>query len=144
MRCYSGLEREISFVLERIGVLGANLLLSEPAGADLVAAWQNLDLGKTLKPFFAYDGDSRVSIRGLPLPGRRCERSRRNPGAKRRRGHARFIYRCAMHTRLDVWLQCEALSLLESLSATSLEKVLNRRLQNPAPDEGPLRPAAGS
>ena len=40
-----------------------------------------------------------------------------------------------MHPRLDVWLQCEALSLLESLSPESLEKVIAQRLTRPAPGD---------
>ncbi len=136
VRRHNALERELSFVLERIGALASVLLSSESQDNDLVSYWQNLDLSKTLKPLFAYDGDSRVTIAAF-----RClSRALRALPANLQESSVddntlQIIYRCALHTRLDVWLQCEAVTLLESLSTSSLEKVLTRRLKNPAPDD---------
>ncbi|MBI4604495.1 MAG: hypothetical protein HY721_21240 [Planctomycetes bacterium] len=131
-RRLGSIEREVAFVLERTGVLAGTLLASEHE-IDTAAAWERLELGRTLKPFFAYDGDSRVSVAAFrclaralkALPAEIQERSVDE-------GTLQFIYRSAMHTRLEVWLQCEALGLLESLSPSSLCRVLERRLANPA------------
>lgn len=130
------LEREMSFLLERTGVVAHAVLTGEGAGGELGTAWDQLGLERTLKPFFAYDGDSRVTINAFRCLARAL---RALPAEIQEHcvdeGTLQFIYRSAMHTRLDVWLQCEALCLLESLSPTSLLKVITRRLQSPAGDD---------
>ena len=125
-------ERKMSFHLERLGAIARQVLESQPPGSDLRETWSALDLESTLKAFFAYDGDSRVSISAFrslsralrALPAKIQERSVDERTLQ-------FIYRSAMHPRLEVWLQCEALSLLETLSPESLLKVLAQRLGKP-------------
>jgi poly-gamma-glutamate synthase PgsB/CapB len=132
-RRYSLLERKMSFRLVRLGVLAELLIGLEPEGADLKEAWSRLEIEPTLKAFFAYDGDSRVSVAAFRLLSRALRAL--PPEIRERTVDERtlqFIYRSAMHPRLDVWLQCEAVSLLESLSAASLEKVLVQRLSQPS------------
>ena len=122
----------MSLHLERLGAIARQVLESQPPGSDLRETWSALDLESTLKAFFAYDGDSRVSISAFrslsralrALPANIQERSVDERTLQ-------FIYRSAMHPRLEVWLQCEALSLLETLSPESLLKVLAQRLAKP-------------
>ncbi|HVR74430.1 MAG TPA: hypothetical protein VMT52_08870 [Planctomycetota bacterium] len=135
-RRYNLDERKVTLYLDRLGVLAESILAAEPRGRGLKAAWQRLDLEQTLKKFFAYDGDSRVSIAAFRLLSRAlralpAETQERSVDEKT----LQFIYRSAMHPRLSVWLQCEALNLLESLSTVSLEKVLRHRLSRPAPGD---------
>src|SRR2546422_5420060 len=135
-RQHTALERKMSFLLDRMGVLAEFALTQSRRPSDLAQEWQWLSLEPTLKPLFAYDGDARVTIaafralaralRALPpeIQGRSVDTTT-----------LQFIYRSAMHTRLEVWLQCEPLSLLESLSPASLEKVIVQRLTRPAPGD---------
>jgi len=130
-RRHNRLEREVTFVLERIGVLAGTRFGRRDE--DVTAVWKRLDLAKMLKPFFAYEGDGRVRVaafRCLSLGLRALPAKSQQHSVDE--GTVQFIYRCAMHARLDVWLQCEALSLLESLSASSFKKVLTQRLRQPA------------
>lgn len=127
------LEREIVFGLGRIGALCELLLGSEAEGRSVPAEWARLGLESRLRPFLAHDGDSRVTTAALAALSRGL---RALPPSARERiveeSTLQFIYRCAMHPRLDVWLQCEAISLLESLSPSSLEKVLRERFAKPS------------
>jgi poly-gamma-glutamate synthase PgsB/CapB len=126
-------ERRMTFVLERIGVLAERILRGRDGEADLAGEWRLLLLEQALKPFFVYEGDSRVSVAAFRCLSRALTAL---PEELRERcvdeSTLQFIYRSAMHPRLDVWLQCEALALLEKLSLPSLEKVLVRRLTQPA------------
>ena len=131
-RC-SMVERKLSFMLERLGYL-VELVLGGFKTDDAVAdEWGRIQLETTLKPFFAYEGDSRVTIAAFRALARAL---RALPSEMRERcvdeNTLQFMYRAAMHPRLDVWLQCEALCLLEHLSVFSFERVLHGRLTRPA------------
>jgi poly-gamma-glutamate synthase PgsB/CapB len=126
-------ERFLAFCLKRLGVVSAFILarLSEEASPHEV--WRRLALEKTVQPVLAYEGDPRVAcaafqalsmaLRALPEEVQECTVEE---------GTLQFIYRSAMQVRQDVWLQCEAINLLQSLSISSLEKVLEKRLLEPA------------
>lgn len=132
--CRRGLlERWMVFELKRVGPLAAQALSSARDPSESALEWSRLQLEARLRPILAYDGDPRVptaalaalsrALRGLPPEMR--ERSVEQSTLQ-------FVYRSAMHPRADVWLQCQALALLEILSPHSLEKVLRHRLANPA------------
>ena len=128
-------ERNLSFYLERFGVLAAFVLGDGAASEDRGVLWTKLGIEETLRPMLAYDGDSRVScaaFRSLAAALRSLPAGSQEAAVEE--STLQYIYRSAMQTRQDVWIQCEALSLLESLSPVSLVRVLEQRLSNPGPD----------
>lgn len=130
------LERRLTFCLGRLAVLCEAVLESEPQVAVKRNLWESLDLEEALGAFFVFDGDSRVCVAAF-----RClARALRSLPAKIRErsvheNTVQYIYRSAMYSRQDLWLQCEALTLLENLSPQSLKKVLEHRLGTPAPGD---------
>jgi poly-gamma-glutamate synthase PgsB/CapB len=135
-RRHNALERRLSFLLDRMGMLAEFALAQGTGSYDLLQEWRWLALETTLKPLFVYDGDARVIIAAFRALARAL---RALPPEVQERSvdtsTLQFIYRSAMHPRLEVWLQCEALSLLESLSPASLEKVIVQRLNRHAPGD---------
>lgn len=125
-------EQRLAFLLDRLGRFAA----SAAAGADdPVRYWGRLDLEGRLAALFAYPGDARLRLAAFytlsavlrALPAARQEGAVRDTTL-------RFIYRSALEGRGDVWVQCEALELLHTLSPESLEKVVRRRLGQPGAD----------
>lgn len=129
MRRRTHCERMISFCLARLGEISAhqiNLAQKPEAQGTL---WQRLGLEAIVKPLLMHDGDARVIIAafrcltvGLQAMPDAMQESAVDEGT------LQFIYRSALESRQLVWVQCEALSLLQTLSLASLQKALHKRL----------------
>jgi poly-gamma-glutamate synthase PgsB/CapB len=129
---FSGRERRLAFILQRLGAVAGWLLGAEGAAQGYRPLWRRLDLERTLQPLLTYEGDSRVRIaafaclasalRALPRP----EQEGSVAG-----NTLQYIYRSAMEPGQQVWIQCEALRLLQSLSLDSLQTALEKRLAEP-------------
>ena len=125
-------ERKIVFVLGRLGVL-CNTLLSD-AGDHMSAArlWRRLKLEALVLPLLSTAGEVRLRSEAFrclatalqALPVSMQETCITDTTLK-------YIYRSALERRQDVWIQCEALSLLKSLSPASLDTALENRLLKP-------------
>ncbi|MFQ5643141.1 MAG: hypothetical protein ACE5FQ_05505 [Thiogranum sp.] len=123
-------EQHAAFCLGRIGALTEHLIGITEDDALRVRLFRSLRLDTRIEPILAYDGDSRVRIkaftclaaalRGLPTEAR--ERQVKS-------GVLQYIYRAALDERHDLWIQCEALALLQHLSAESFTRAARHRLE---------------
>ncbi len=129
-------ERYIAFCLHRLGVATACTLehtaTDEALGAGLVSAWRSLGIEPIIRRLLAYDGDSRVCIEAF-----RCLATaiRALPPDVQEtcieQATLQYIFRSALESRQDVWIQCEALHLLQVVASSSLEIALEKRLRKP-------------
>jgi len=128
--------RDIAFVLQRIGAVCAADLnpLSDPRQA--ISRWRRLDLESLVKPLLAYRESSAVRIAAfhalaaalgaLPLQVR---------GEAVDDATMRYIFRASLDRRLEIALQCEALSLLAEISPDSLRLALIDRMAHVSPGD---------
>lgn len=126
------LDRKITFALGRLGRLSAQLLEQPDSTADPVRLWRRMELEPLVQPLLNDAGDPSVRIESFRCLAAAVEAL---PGAMRETSltdrSVRHIYRAALERRQDVWLQCEALTLLGTLSQAALEKALRHRLGQP-------------
>jgi gamma-polyglutamate synthase len=122
-------ERRLSFFSKRLGYLAAIVLSEEGREVEL---WQLLQLEKVIKPLLHYTGDSRVRLEAF-----RClaKTLKQLPAEIQQdsvsQDTLQYIYRTCVDYQQDVWLQCEAIQLLESLSPQTLQVVLQKRFNEP-------------
>lgn len=122
-------ERRLSFLLKRLGFLASIVLKEEGNQAKW---WQQLDLEKSIKPLLHYNGDSRVRLEAFrclatvlkTLPEEIQENSVTPTTLQ-------YIYRVCVDYQEEVWIQCEALKLLETFSVQLLPIILLKRFQAP-------------
>lgn len=125
-------ERRIGFVLGRLGVLCARLLEAAADKAEAARLWRHLKLESLVRPLLGHPGDLRIRSTAFhclstalqAMPASLQESSIGD-------GTLKYIYRSALERRQDVWIQCAALSLLQSQSQASLDKALENRLVKP-------------
>jgi poly-gamma-glutamate synthase PgsB/CapB len=125
-------ERKIVFVLGRLGLLSASLLSGSGDDANAARLWRRLKLEALILPLLGYSGEVRMRSEAFiclatalqALPVNMQETSLTDSTLK-------YIYRSALERRQHVWIQCEALSLLKSLSLSSLDMALENRLLKP-------------
>lgn len=132
VRRLNALERDLSFYVERFGVLSAFLLSNASDTRVARDAWSRMAVEETVKGLLAYEGDPRVACAAFGCLSRAL---RELPSLSQENlveeSTLQFIYRSAMQTRQDMWIQREALGLLECLSLPSLVLVLEKRLGQP-------------
>jgi poly-gamma-glutamate synthase PgsB/CapB len=129
-------ERKIAFVLGRLGALCDTRLRAAGEDPDKARLWRRLKLEALIQPLLGYPGDLRIRTEAFrclatamqALPVRMQETSISDSTLT-------YIYRSALERRQDIWIQCEALSLLQSLSHASLDRALTNRLQQPGSDD---------
>ena len=134
VRC-NRVERLMTFVLERLGAAARGALEELDEGFERLELWKSLSLEKTLKGLLSYDGDCRVptaAIRGLRTALESVPPASRGEAVDD--ATVQFFYKCAVHPKLDVWLQCEALEILALLSPSALIQVAEHRLRKPGDD----------
>ncbi|MBC7963196.1 MAG: hypothetical protein H7Y05_09660 [Steroidobacteraceae bacterium] len=130
-RC-SETERRICFILNRLGVIAARGI-AESGSAEARLFWQRISLENAIIPLLVHAGDNRVCIAAF-----NCLSTviRSMPTAVRKESVSaatlQFVYRCALESRQQVWLQVGALELLACLSPSSLEMALRKRLGEPS------------
>jgi len=130
------LERQLSFRLECMAKLAALALAEDGESVGYEKLWRRLDMEAVVKPILSYDGDQRVTTEAFhclstALMGMPREFQQKSVGEST----LQYIFRSALQPTQLVWIQCEALQLLQSLSPDSLEKALHKRLTNPHADE---------
>lgn len=130
------LEHQFTFCLDRMGAMVETILAGKPTEKEKADHWNRLSLDEFIKPLLAYDGDKRVSTAAFRCLARAL---RSLPDILTQtsvdQGTIQFIYRSTLHSNQDVWLQREALDVLQTLSPESLHKVLKRRLEDPLAGE---------
>lgn len=132
MRRRTHCERMISFCLGRLGEISAHQIHQAKKPDAQGALWQRLELEAIVKPLLTHDGDTRVIIAAFRclITGLQAMPASMQESAVDE-GTLQFIYRSALENRQLVWVQCEALSLLQTLSLASLQKALHKRLSEP-------------
>lgn len=126
-RRYAEAERYLGYCLETLGGVIQLALKTHVHGRGY---WRELQLEPVVLPFLSHEGDERIriaaftcltrAVRGLQPQDREQSLSSRA---------LQYIYRSALQRRNNVWIQCEALSLLAELSVESLYAALIIRLQ---------------
>ncbi|BCR06869.1 hypothetical protein DESUT3_39380 [Desulfuromonas versatilis] len=125
-------ERQLAFLLDRIGAVSARLLAKEGESAGFAALWRRLELEKTVKPLLTHEGDGRVCIAAFRCLSRALRAlPRADQQGALSEGVLQYIFRFAMEARQQVWLQAEALELLQSLDPGALARALEKRLNRP-------------
>ena len=125
-------ERKIAFELERLGVLCGLLLRNTGDAGHPARQWRRLKLEQLIRPLLGYPGELRVrteAFRCLATALQALPVELQEPGISDTT--LTYIYRSALERRQHVWIQCEALGLLQSLSPASLDRALANRLQQP-------------
>ncbi len=129
------IERMLVLCMDRLCVLGPMLLRRANGLNAIERLWRSFEFDKWNKIFWIYEGDDRVRIAAFKtlsihlreLPDEILENYVDDATIQ-------FVYRASLQSSQAVWIQCEALSLLESMSRSSLKKVLRRRLEHPGID----------
>lgn len=123
------LERDISFTLRCLRDIGILLLQEEGEISGYQHLWTRLGLEENLTPLLSYSGDNRVVVEAFQcLSGVLQAMPRALQHIKIAENSLQYIYRSALNPKLSVWLQCEALTLLQSLSPGMLIPALKKRL----------------
>jgi poly-gamma-glutamate synthase PgsB/CapB len=125
-------ERVLSFCLNRLGALSVHLIGQAGEPGAQAALWQKLELERATLPLLAHDGDNRVVVEAFRcLAASLKALPQAMQGTAVAEGTLQFIYRSALESRQQVWVQCEALNLLQSLSLPFLRLALHKRLTEP-------------
>jgi gamma-polyglutamate synthase len=120
-------ERRIVFLLKRIGFL-ANLVLDDKDKVGKL--WRSLNLEKYIQPLLHYAGDSRISLEAFHCLATALKKK---PAYFKEQNISsttlQYIYRASLDYRQNVWIQCQAIQLLATLSPQTLLVVLEKRFQ---------------
>lgn len=133
---YLETERYLSFVLHCLGRMSALVLSEDGKTVGYQRLWQQLNLEPVLQPLLDYKGDKRVIIsafNALTVALRTLPEDLQHSSVSE--AGLRFIYHSCFKSSQSIWVQCEALSLLQSASPQSLHVVLSQRLQYPKNNE---------
>ena len=130
------LERYLSFVLECLGRTAALAIKKDGKLIGFKQFWKRLALEPVIKPLLVHHGDKRVvsaafnsltvALAAMPVGVQSHCISESS---------LRFIYHASLSSRRVVWIQCEALELLQRASPESLLPVFKKRLLRPQGDD---------
>lgn len=136
-RMRADIERELIFVLDRLGRLSERLAV-DSGGSGREDIRERFDLKKILIPMLAFPGHARVREAAL-----RCARRIHCAApveAATERAILQFAYRTALDAQQPVWMQCEALRLIAHRDPAQVVPILTRRIDaNAHPDDLFLR-----
>ncbi|MCH9698046.1 MAG: hypothetical protein K0U68_08090 [Gammaproteobacteria bacterium] len=129
-------ERYISFVLDAAGRIAALLLKTDGKTVGYQQLWERIKIEPVIKPLLVHRGDRRVvssafhcltqALKSMPV-GLQTQCISESS--------LRFIYHASLSSKRSVWIQCEALELLQYASPESLLPVFRKRLVKPQPDD---------
>ncbi|HFD12079.1 MAG TPA: hypothetical protein ENJ32_06395 [Crenotrichaceae bacterium] len=135
-RRYLEKERFISFMLQCLGRMAATAIKKDGRLIGYQKFWQRLALEPVLKPLLVHQGDKRVvsaafhclteALTAMPVGLQQNCISESS---------LRFIYHASLSSRRVVWIQCEALRLLQRAAPESLLPVFKKRLLRPQGDD---------
>jgi poly-gamma-glutamate synthase PgsB/CapB len=125
-------EKKIALSLECIGRITAEFIYMNGETLGYRTLWRHFKIEKLLTPFLSYDVQTNIRLNAF----RAMSRILKSMPEEYQEGAVedsilQYIYRSALDIHQDIWIQCEALDLLESLSPSSLVKALRRRLGEP-------------
>ena len=122
-------ERMLVFALRALGRLAAHHVAGQ---REAGAAWRALRIEAAVQPLLRWSGDPRVRTEAFhaladslrPLPPAAATQAMQPQTVA-------FVYRAALDSGLDVWVQREALELLRAIAPQQIGEVLERRLRKP-------------
>ncbi len=125
-------EKKIALNLECVGKLTAEFIYKNGESLGYRTLWRHFKIENLLIPFLSYEVQPNIRLSAFKamstilksMPGEYQEGSVED-------SILQYIYRFSLDINQDIWIQCEALDLLESLSTVSLAKALRRRLSEP-------------
>ncbi len=125
-------ESELIFLLTLMAGLSEKALTDRGEHTQQRQVWRQLQLEDYVSGLLSYAGDKRVRLHAFKclVSAIRAlhEQLRENILEQNTMS---FIFRSALETREDTWIQVEALNLLQHLSPGTLETVLEKRLFQP-------------
>jgi poly-gamma-glutamate synthase PgsB/CapB len=135
-RRYLETERYLSFVLQCLGRMAALAIHENGSTIGYLRFWQRLAIEPVIEPLLIYEGDQRVlaaafhtlteTLGAMPIELQQdCVTA----------SSLRFIYHACLSNKYSVWVQCEALQLLQSAAPHSLAEIFVKRLQYPQVDD---------
>lgn len=129
-------ERYLSFVLQCLGQMLALFINKDGENIGYHRFWQRLALEPLIKPLLNYEGDNRVVVSAFHAL---TEALSAMPAELQHHcmseSSLRFIYHACLSNKQSVWVQCEALQLLQTVAPDSLSIVLSKRLEHPTADD---------
>ncbi len=135
-RRYLETERYLSFVLQCLGKMAALTIQTDGKLLGYQQLWSRLSLESVIKPLLTYEGDQRVVSAAFHCLSEALNAMPSNLHQQCvSESSLRFIYHACLSSNQSVWVQCEALTLLQSASPMSLATVLSKRLQHPQADD---------
>ncbi|GAB4537668.1 MAG: hypothetical protein Fur0020_06390 [Thermodesulfovibrionia bacterium] len=125
-------EKMITLNIECLGKIVAGFIYRHGESMGYRTLWRHLQMERLLTPLLSYDGHTNVRISAFKA----MSTILRSMPEEYQEGAVedtilQYIYRSALDVNQDIWIQREALGLLESLSPQSLVKALRRRLSEP-------------
>ena len=122
-------QQRLAFYLDRIGWIYS---VSISHHAEPEAFWQRHPIEIILQPLFVFAGDNRVRVAAFHCLARALHSLPYDSHEKLvSDASLKYIYRAALDNRQDALIQREALTLLGSLSAGSLQIAITKRLNRP-------------
>ncbi len=104
-----------------------------PIEARLTGIWKRINIESRVHDALVYDGDDRVHVAVLKCLCKALSRMPDGLGIEILDPRTLlFIRRAAMESNSDVWIQCEALTIIKHLSFEQALPILTRRLESPA------------
>lgn len=122
----SNFERDIIFILGRVGALG-KYLFKDLTLEIFTIKWRRVNFEHIAILTLNYRGDSRVLTALLKSLSKMIESAPIYEGLIRD-SILKFIYRASLDIRRDTWIQVQSLKLLSYLSKESLKIVIEKRL----------------
>ncbi|MCF7970139.1 MAG: hypothetical protein K9L22_03110 [Methylococcaceae bacterium] len=127
-RQYLENERYLSFVLDCVGKLSVRVLCADGESVGFEILWQRLELEATLQDLLHYHGDERVVISAFKALSQAIQAMPSElQHSSLQEVSLRFIYQAAVKNTQSVWIQCEALLLLQHTKPDQLLSILNKR-----------------
>ena len=132
----------LTFVLQRIStVVSRCFTIVDQISTDedsidhaerFSGVWNRLKIERRIQAVLDYTGDDRVRVAGLKCLSAALSKLPPTLGEKLlNKRTLLLLHRTVVEARSDVWVQCEALSLLATLSITRSLPLLRQRLSNP-------------
>lgn len=126
-------EQRLAFELGRCGNVAAGAFGAAPPGpTEAAKIWARFDLEALFARMSIYDGDGRVRLAAFAALGTALASV---PASARElvigEQTLQQIYRASLDHREDTWIQCQALTMLHSLSPSAFASAAERRLGHP-------------
>ena len=132
-------EREMTFLLNRLGAVSALFLCKHGPVDGYREVWRRLNIEIAIRAALTYEGDARVTVEALRiLSGVAAVMPNEIIIEVLEADTVQHIYRAALERGRSVWLQIAALRLLAHLSPLSLFAVLKKHLGHPLADRDHL------